>query len=364
MKYLISIIIILSFFSCKTEKKDNFFKIDLRRDNTIKKSVNYFKILDTITLEETDQSHIQKIHKISIDGDNIFILDKALKYVFQFDSKGNFLNRYSDFGDAPHQATNINDFSIDIKNKIVYILSVDDRKILRFDYNGNFKDSKRLNFEAYDIDFLKIEKMLVRGAFYDEEGFNLRLYDYENNKVINKYSKFPKDVFPVDFGFITGSTSYQNNNYLYNNPLNNIIKTFDINTKDFYTKYQVDFGENQWPKDKLYDFKSFLKELGNNNYSFISPYLFENRNMLFLKYNIANPDKLVDFRYLYFDKSSEKKYIFNFEHKRDEVYAKTLLLQDDIFYSSIKAKPLQSKNIDSVRLESNPKLVKYRFIKD
>jgi len=364
MKSYLYFILALSFISCQNDKKEKAIFIDLTDDQYIDGNTNqHFKILDTIQLQESENSHIQKIHKISVSDNFIFILDKALKYVYQFNKKGKFKRQYTTFGDAPHQSININDFAIDSKNKYLYILSVNDRKILKFSFKGDFIKSQRLSFECYDIDFIKDNLLITKGAFYDEEGYNVKLYNFKDNNILKQFMPFPKDIFPVDFGFIMGGTSFQNNNYLLNNPLENILYTYNSFEKEFEPKYKLNFGDKQWPKEKQYDFKQFMRLLGQNKYSFISPYFFEDHNFLYIKYNVANSVKAVDFRYLFFDKLNHKKYVFKSEEQNQEIYQNTLLLENEIFYSYIKNRPKDIRTTDSIILESNPKIIKYQFNK-
>lgn len=363
MKYFLHILIALSLISCHDNEKDKAIFIDLS-DIQLSDETTSFKILDTIELEETSKSQIQKIHKISVTDNYLFVLDKALKYVYQFNKNGKFIKRFTDFGDAPHQSININDYTLDLKHQYLYILSVNDRKILKFDFKGNFIKSQRLSFECYDIDFIGKSNLLTRGAYFDEEGYNVKLYNFKDNKILEQFMPYPKDVFPVDFGFIMGGTSFQNDLYLMNNPLDNTIYGFNTSKRQFESKFVLNFGEYQWPDVKRYDFRQFMKVLGQNKYSYISPYFFENKRLLYLKYNVSNSEQIVDYRYLFFDKINHEKYIFKPQEKNQSIYKNTLLLKDSIFYSSFKTQLLDIKTTDSIVLETNPKILLYKLTVD
>ena len=360
MKYFLFTLIALSFICCQSKKEDKAIFIDLSDVEYKAFNKSDFNIADTIRLQETEKSQLRKIHKISFDDQFIFILDKSLQKVFQFDRNGKFENRYAPLGDAPQQADYINDFSLDKKNNIIYILDVNNRKILQFDYDGQFVDSKRLAFEAYDIDLIKSNRILARGSFYDEKGFNLRLLDYKNNKVLKKYCEFPKDIFPVDFGFVTGGTNYQNGFYLYNDPISYDLSSFSLNDQSITQKYEIHFGENRWPDNKRFNHKDFLNQLGSNEFNYITPYFFENENWLFLKYNQANSNKIVDFKYLYYDKSKKYAQVYSLGKEKTEFLKNTIYAGKDYFYS-FKKEGLDKIDKKETQLEKNPYLIKYKI---
>lgn len=357
MKYYFLALFALSLICCKSKKADKAILIDLSKVDDRTFNINDLNIIDTIRLEETENSHLKKIHKIALTDQYIFVLDKSLQKVFQFNKTGDFINSYAPYGDAPHQVDHLNDFTLDKENDLLYILSVNNRKILQFNFEGNFIKTKRIGFETYDIDLLGSGLFITRGAFYDEEGFNSRLYDFKDQKTLEKFSPFPDDIFPVDFGFVTGGTSYQNGYYLYNDPISNRIKTYDHHNRQLRTKYDLKF-ENQWPQNEQYEHKKFLNKLGSNDFNYLTPYFFESKNWFFLKYNQPHASKIVDFRYLYYNKVTDEKYVFELSDDRSDLLKNTLFLEGDIFFTYLKD---DMNDSTSKTLESNPYIIKYKL---
>lgn len=100
MKYYFFALIALSLVCCNSKKEDKAIFIDLSSVEHKAFNENDFNIIDTIRLEETKNSQLKKIHKIALDDQYIFVLDKSLQKVFQFNKNGDFINSFAPYGDA------------------------------------------------------------------------------------------------------------------------------------------------------------------------------------------------------------------------------------------------------------------------
>lgn len=115
------------------------YTLDPQNESTLSKRV---KIESIIPLETSDISLLGEVRKIIKDEELLFILDTngTLK---QFNTNGQFLKRIGKEGQGPGEYSTLTDFSIDHKNKDIYINSLE--KLSVYDFKGNFK--RKISFK-------------------------------------------------------------------------------------------------------------------------------------------------------------------------------------------------------------------------
>jgi hypothetical protein len=93
-----------------------------------------FKRVKTIILETNKDALIGDINSVQVFGDKIYILDKEnAKSIFVFNKSGKFLQRIGKVGQGPGEYIYPTDFTIDTKNKFIYVLDNSAHKVLKFD---------------------------------------------------------------------------------------------------------------------------------------------------------------------------------------------------------------------------------------
>ena len=119
-----------------------------------------FNQVKTIILETNKDALIGSISSMQIYKDSIFILDRnGSKGLFLFNKEGRFLKRYGNIGRGPGEYSEPSDFTLNIKNKIVYILDSQTQNILMYNLttgdfirNIHMADSKYKSFNIQCAD--------------------------------------------------------------------------------------------------------------------------------------------------------------------------------------------------------------------
>lgn len=155
-KYLLTIIALILLASCQTEKKkqSNLFEIDVVSgiDNKVDELLlsDAAFDLDIIPLETSDSCLIQRIRKMEVGENDLFINNLSLAYrkVFRFDLLGKFLNVVSRTGEGPQEIMMPDGLGIDDSNKLIHIANsfgfINEIKTYRYDgtWQGTIKAAK------------------------------------------------------------------------------------------------------------------------------------------------------------------------------------------------------------------------------
>lgn len=297
--------------SCDDKEIPNLIDIKSINDN-IELS---FNITAEIEIEQKKGFFIKQITKIKISNDYIFILDKSLSSLFQFKKDGSFIRKFDKFGEAPDEFLNLNDFDLDRANKKIYTLSLDDRKVNIYNFEGEFLETIRLDFQIFQIALLNNNCLAMRGSFFDENYHNIKIFDIEKKKVTNELSKFPKNIFPINLQNITGSFN-SSKRLLINEPITYDIYT--INDNSLELKYKFDVEDNEkWDETKKFNFNDFFQQITFNRYTYISTSILENDDWVYLKYNKANSEKMVNFKHVFFNKDKQATVKTNFDNNEE-----------------------------------------------
>ena len=99
-----------------------------------------FKRVKTIILETNKDALIGNINSVQVFGDKIYILDsEKAKCIFVFNKSGKYLQRIGNVGKGPGEYVKPTDFTIDMKNKFIYILDNQSYRVLKYDLlSGKF----------------------------------------------------------------------------------------------------------------------------------------------------------------------------------------------------------------------------------
>jgi len=115
-----------------------------------------YKNIKTIFLETNDSSLIGGISKIRACDQHIYILDNRIaKSLLVFDMNGRFIRRIGAVGGGPGEFVEPSDFTIDTKNKTIFILDEPSQRINKYSLvSGGFINSINLdrNAKSYHIE--------------------------------------------------------------------------------------------------------------------------------------------------------------------------------------------------------------------
>jgi hypothetical protein len=130
--------LISGFFSCTKPTGPIVEIISVDTDNTQPVDINKGR---KIELETTDSSLLYDISRIEFLKEKIVILSR--EKVSVFDENGTFLFNVSAKGEGPQEYVNL--ANMFIKNDLIHLIDQMSKKILRYDENGNFVSSTKMN---------------------------------------------------------------------------------------------------------------------------------------------------------------------------------------------------------------------------
>lgn len=209
-----------------------------------------------IPLENTNNGLVSTMQKIIMDENYIFIESGA--ELLQFSTTGKFIRQISSRGRGPEEHLGVVDFAIDSKDDKIYLL--DTKKILEFDFNGNF--IKKLNgidlcwrFDIVDDSFL-LSPFNVAGI----SRYKLLTIDKTNGDTLSKISNFqlytPKNGFSSLRHINSCFTKYKDET-LFRQQYSDTVYTYNPHTYSILPKYIFDFENKKITKDILADEDKF-----------------------------------------------------------------------------------------------------------
>ncbi len=151
-RYLLPILSILLLASCNQEtKKAKHIIFEINVEEGIKNKVHKLLLsdavmdIDIIPLETNDSCFIQKIRKMYIGENDLFINNVSVAYsrLFRFDKSGKFKNIVSREGDGPMHIMSIDGFGIDEKNRLVHVANAFgfQNEIKTYKYDGTWTNT-------------------------------------------------------------------------------------------------------------------------------------------------------------------------------------------------------------------------------
>lgn len=206
--------------------KDSILYLDVKEARKHPKELKLSELCDSliyVQLETNRKCLIgDHIHKIKIDGNDIFIHESSR--LLHFNIKGKFLGEIGRKGRGPHEYV-CADFCLDRINKVVYAHANYKHKIMMFSYNGKFlSDTLKFNSHTNGMEFITNEKSIFGASNYS---LNKRSGDYNilegvdckrNVMIANKSKYFPNKFFDTNgpqVGYFPASCIYQYGSKLY-----------------------------------------------------------------------------------------------------------------------------------------------------
>lgn len=186
---LITAFICFAFVGCQKRVTSTPFEvIEIELDNATVATSNIFDNLTPIALETTDSSFIDALASVKLTPKHIFVrTDNTIK---QFDRNGRFIKNIGQKGQAGNEYTGITDFILNEPAKQIDILDRKQKKILTFDYDGNYIKSTPIATSAWQL--------------YKPNSTTTLTYsgnecDVNNTSKFNAYSENQRDsFFPID----------------------------------------------------------------------------------------------------------------------------------------------------------------------
>lgn len=349
------------------EGSKTFIDLELTMDVSF---FDYFEGVEIIPLETSPECIIKKSEKLIIVRGDIFILDEQQKTLFLFNGMGKYLKKISNVGSGPGEYLAINDFSIN-----------------RFNGNIELLDPwGKLHIYSPDLTYLKSLDIDARAVhqFVSLNHDTIVLYTvFEENKILF-YSRTTEKIFHRTFSFDEklkdmpiSSMGYSRLQIIGDKvclflPYSNIIYDIrDTTVKDVHREW--DFGRYNFKPEKIEAdqpisyYAQYALKLKDEALSFFSHFELEDIVITRFLFN----RKWVN---LYYNKKSGKYDCF--VKFKEDVFPPIIGFLDEQFAYSVTdiaqiseslnkniLTPEQTSMIESITLEDNPVLLRYRFKK-
>ncbi|MGV8139575.1 MAG: 6-bladed beta-propeller [Mangrovibacterium sp.] len=307
MSFLILLIYLFSCGLCKTENDIRKIKIE-----PTEKTMFLSEIVDSvqfIILDEYDKAFLRNIHDIQFIGEDYLILSSDR--IFCYSATGQFKWRIDAIGRGPNEYSSISDFTIDEKNKLIYIYDRKGFKILVYSEDGKLVSTKNI--------------ILLASSIAYNNDYLLLFSPTERNKRFNNKSDCGLILISKDLNFTkqlinTGSVdNVYTPNMKYFNPLDNKRCLFIPNTSD--TIYIVD---NKKTYPYLYLDFSYFK---------LSPELYN------MQVSRIKKEQLASTKYCYLESPShfvllsliKRKFVYTFMSKENNGFHCCQEFKNDLF---------------------------------
>ena len=261
-----------------------------------------------VPLETRAECLLGSIDVIKADDGLFFVLDKRNSILCSFREDGSFYRKYGVESYSPGEYIYITDFSLDLKNHVLYLLDSHGGKVLCYSYDGQYLSEQPL-FYYYDQFECSEPYWILSSSFaHNTMSSQLDLHRIILSDASQKpYSRaFPyperlRDSFHQESSVVFQKTS--DNHVYYNYIPSNVI--YELSDSTCTARYRIatqepgqnwDYLEEQLTTDDIYD--SFTEK----NRFFPSLYLM-NRN--FVTCYIFHPNHRVSM--LLFDRQSGKQ---------------------------------------------------------
>jgi hypothetical protein len=228
---------IVLFASCQKEnnkKEVNTYSISESIKNMQFKWPQSIKLLQCIKLETNNESLIGSVNKVEIVNEMIFVLDSKSKAIIIFDEKGAFINKINKHGEGPQEYIELRDFMVDSKSKTILVL--DYKKIIRYNFDGHYVSSVKLE-NINPLQFIATNEkdyFLWTGTSDSKDKNCIYHWDgnrysglLENNNYIIETQRFIRNY---------------DNNFLLVPPIGD-FNIYEISGKKMRIKYTIDFGK-------------------------------------------------------------------------------------------------------------------------
>lgn len=255
-----------------------------------KNEINLSTIFDNLKplfLETNDSSLIGEIPNIKFTDNLIFI--RTANTIKIFDYEGVFLRNIDHIGNGPGEYVGISDFCINEQLERIEILDKSQKRIMLYDYYGNFIESIKLDFWAIKMFRSSPDSLYVYSGYErdNDNKFKFNLIDYVNGarnsfeEIDENKSEFLHILNPINF-----YESREGDNYFFE-PFNDTIYTVDH--LQIHPKYVISYNDGKqnvpesfYSKNQFSNVFEFFQKLKDYDY-------------VYSTYNVMETDKSLIF---------------------------------------------------------------------
>ncbi len=283
---LVFFVFVVFAFSCKNNSQYSDVIVDkniLQIIDVTKPSIlseaQFLENIDNlrlIPLETKVESLVGNFPKVIPYKDKFYVFDKLFMSVNIFDKNGKFLKSMFKKGSGPGECLSPDGLDLDIEKGEFLINSCQNRKVLRFDADGNFLSENKINYFAFDFLYDDQSKSNLLFTNYNYITPNVRpnvIVLDEKYKDKSFHFQFPDKIIK---NYYLGGFTKNTSGILYNNAHSDTI--FAYKEDNFYAKYKIKFHNKLMPYKYRKDLAIYEKN--SKNHPFISYNFYENSQYL------------------------------------------------------------------------------------
>lgn len=382
MRLITFLIILIIYCSCHNQNSENIslsnneelIELEIKTDSP---NINFESLIESCEfISINDKEIIGKVSNLTSIGDSLFLLSdsKFTQKVFLIDKDGEILNSYKYFGKGPNEALYLQDIDFDTSKDEILILLQSPNKILSFDINLNYLETKNLK-----TDFQRIFSDSIHYLYSHNEGSIL----YHLRKLSDEETVFQKFNFEF-YGFYPTEVFFKTeSNLFFNIPKHPMV--YALSNRNLIPRIRINYSEESGSKNKsknepTKDFPQYPPTIKNMpQYPPTVKNIFETNNNLIIIYSykslirmiiVSKKTGTIKYQGKLIDKLGLREELFYGNNKF--VYG---ILSADKYLEFYENYILRKKsdlelpkvilhdNMQRITYESNPILVKY-YLKD
>nr|WP_319512061.1 6-bladed beta-propeller [uncultured Draconibacterium sp.] len=248
----------------QTIEADAFYTIPFAEIIKNKRDVNLSEFaseVEIIQFENSPKALLGRVQNIQLTNDYIFVKHSGNKLITQFSRDGKYIRHIGTLGRGPKEYALCRLFSIDEKNQRIYIHTNWTRKILVYNFDGEY--IKTIKYQAVERLYNVWSRDSLLVSFSDQHSGSDPFVFIEHNQQGDTLQTIAQHLFWDRDETSHSMVSFwgQNSFYRLNNKLhmkswyNDTVYTYDAANK-LVPKYFIDLKNHKIPNDLVYERKS------------------------------------------------------------------------------------------------------------
>jgi len=217
--------------------------------------------VEFIQFETSGESLLGRIQDIQITEDYIFLKHNGIGLLTQYGIDGKFIRHFGTLGRGPKEYQLLRKFSIDEENELVYIHTNWTRKILVYNFHGEYVNALRFSAVERGLIVWSRDSMLISFSqpFFGNEPYLFIEHNEQGDtlQTTANHIFWEKDECSKYMMMFWGQNTY----YRFEDKLhmksvyNDTVYTYN-RQNEFYPKYHINLGKHKIPDDLVYERKS------------------------------------------------------------------------------------------------------------
>lgn len=206
----------------------------------------FAEAVEMIPLEFTEESILGEIKKVVLSEDFIFVMERFNSAgIYTFDRSGKFLYRIGSRGQGPEECADVDDFSINEKDRLIYIYDSVRKKVFVFSFDNEFIKTIPMDYSATNMEYQDGLFYLYReDARYGVPLYSLVIKDI-NGDLVEKY--YPMSDLPKSHDCVFCK---RENDILFAQDMNDSV--FVLSGGKLSPLYYIDYKDRSMaPEDRM-----------------------------------------------------------------------------------------------------------------